>query len=164
MSHAVQLRSLACVLALLPCSAAAHIVADPAEATAGTYQAVRFRVGHACSDAGATTAVRLEVPAGLPSIRPQPKPGWKLSIEREGAAVKAITWRGLLPPDQFDEFAVFMRLPDEAGVLHFPTVQTCGRETARWTEIQNAGEARPSHPAPALRVNAAPAPQAGHHH
>jgi uncharacterized protein YcnI len=160
--------ALAAALALAPAIAAAHIVADPAEAAAGTYQAVRLRVGHACSDAGATTAVRVEVPTGLASVRPQPKPGWTLQIERakgEPSTVTAITWRGALPPDQFDEFAVLVRLPEQAGVLYFPTVQTCGREETRWTEIPRDGEARPAHPAPMLRVKAAAQPpQAGHHH
>lgn len=165
MTSACKMLSLAAALAFLPAVAPAHIAADPAEATAGSYQAIRFRVGHACSDRVATTAVRIEVPAGLPSIRPQPKPGWTLSIDRDGETVKAITWRGALPPDQFDEFAVFVKLPATPGVLRFPAIQTCGREEARWTEVPTDGGPRPEHPAPSLRVNAAPeAPQAGHHH
>lgn len=153
------------------CAAApalAHIVADPAAAPGGAYQVIRFRVGHGCGEA-ATTALRVETPAGLAQARPQPKPGWALSIAREPAAgggegrVAAVTWRGELPADQFDEFALLVKLPETPGPLYFPTVQTCGGEEAQWTEIPEAGETGLSHPAPAVQVTPATASDAHHH-
>lgn len=145
--------------------ASAHVAADPGVAVAGSYQAVRFRVGHGCADTGDTTALRIEIPAGIQSARPQPKPGWSLEIARGGdGKVAAVTWRGLLPADQFDEFALFFKLPADPQTLYFPTVQTCGADDAQWTEIPEAGE-KPSHPAPALRLTAPnSADDAGHHH
>ncbi|MES2722562.1 MAG: YcnI family protein [Pseudomonadota bacterium] len=131
--------------------ALAHVGVDPGEAKAGAYQVLRFRVGHGCGDA-ATTALRIETPQGLASARPQPKPGWTLAIEKQGERVSALVWRGALPADQFDEFAVLAKLPAEPGVLYFPTVQTCGGEESQWTGIPDPGEARLSHPAPALLV------------
>jgi uncharacterized protein YcnI len=161
--------------ALLAASAAqAHVSASPKEAQAGAYQVVRFGVGHACAGADATTAVRLEMPDGLPSARPQPKPGWTLSIERGTGgpeSVKAIVWRGRLPADQFEEFVVMMRLPDRPGPLFIPAIQTCGDIETRWTEIPPMDAApRPERPAPAIRLlpreSAAPGPAApaGHQH
>lgn len=146
---------LAAFLALTPSLAAAHIVADPGTAVAGAYQPVVFRVGHGCGSA-ATTAVRVEIPAEMASARPQGKPGWRLEIERSDEKVSAITWRGELPDEQFDEFAILFKLPDAPGAYYFPTVQTCGEQESQWTEIPAAGE-RPSHPAPSLVV----APKAG---
>ena len=131
--------------------ALAHVSVDPGEAKAGAYQVLRFRVGHGCGGA-ATTALRIETPQGLASARPQPKPGWTLTIETEGERVSALVWRGALPADQFDEFAVLAKLPAEPGVLYFPAVQTCGAEESQWTGIPDPGETRLSHPAPALRV------------
>lgn len=140
--------------------AAAHIAADPAQATAGAYQAVRFRVGHGC-DGAATTAVRIEIPAQMVSARPQPKPGWALEIAKAGDRVAAITWRGTLPADQFEEFAIFFKLPAQAGRLALPAVQTCGETQIRWTEIPDEGP-RPKRPAPILTLT--PAPVAGETH
>jgi uncharacterized protein YcnI len=151
--------ALAAVLLAAP-PALAHVAADPGEAPAGGYQAVRFRVGHGCSETATTTALRIEIPPGVPSVRAQPKAGWSLAFERRDGQVVAVTWAGALPPDQFDEFALFFRLPDAPGVLSFPAIQTCGGETARWT----GRDAR--HPAPTLRLVAPPeaSPQGGHQH
>jgi len=124
-------------LLALPGAAGAHIVADPGRAEAGAYQAVVFR--------------------------PQPKPGWRLEIERREGRVAAVTWRGELPADQFDAFALLFKLPDQAATLYFPTVQSCGAEQSQWTEIPSAGE-RASHPAPALVVTPKAAAAEPHQH
>ena len=149
-------------LLALPGAAGAHIVADPGRAEAGAYQAVVFRVGHGCGEA-ATTALRIEIPSEMASARPQPKPGWTLEIERQDGKVTAVTWRGELPDDQFDEFAMLFKLPDQPATLYFPTVQSCGAEQSQWTEIPSAGE-RASHPAPALVVTPKAAAAEPHQH
>ena len=148
-------------LLALPGAAGAHIVADPGRAEAGAYQAVVFRVGHGCGEA-ATTALRIEIPTEMASARPQPKPGWTLEIERRDGKVSAVTWRGDLPADQFDEFAMLFKLPDQPATLYFPTVQSCGADESQWTEIPSAGE-RASHPAPALVVTPKAAAAGTHH-
>lgn len=138
---------------LLAAPAQAHVAADPGMAQAGAYQAVRFRVGHGCNGK-ATRVLRLEIPSALASVRAQPKPGWELAFEQDGDRVIAVSWRGDLPDSQFDEFALFMKLPAEAQTLYFPAVQTCDGAEARWTELPN-NDARPEHPAPALVVTPA---------
>lgn len=152
-------------------AAQAHVSADPAMAEAGAYQVVRFRVGHGCDDSQATTGLRIEIPPGVAAARPQPKTGWSLEIESgqgpDGkSAVRAITWRGRLPADQFDEFAVLFHLPATSGPLYFPAVQTCGPQENRWTEIPDPGGSRPpsSRPAPVLHLMPAAAPSSGHQH
>ena len=149
-------------LAALPAAADAHVAADPGRAEAGAYQAVVFRVGHGCGEA-ATTALRIEIPSEMASARPQPKPGWALEIERRDGRVAAVTWRGALPADQFDEFAVLFKLPDQPATLYFPTVQSCGADESQWTEIPAPGE-RASHPAPALVVTPKAAAAETHQH
>ena len=158
--------ALALALAGVAGAAEAHVSAEPREALAGSIQAVRFRVGHGCHETDATTMLRIEMPAGLGSARPKPKPGWTLSIEHGPAgAVTAVVWTGRLPGDQFDEFAVLVRLPAAPGVAYFPAVQTCGAEAEHWTDVPDpAAETRKlSHPAPSVRLTAA-APDSGHHH
>ena len=152
----------AALIAALPSTAAGHVAADPGRASAGAYQAVVFRVGHGCGEA-ATTALRIEVPAEMASARPQPKPGWTLEIERQDGKVTAVTWRGELPDDQVDEFAMLFKLPDQPATLYFPTVQSCGADESQWTEIPSAGE-RASHPAPALVVTPKAAAAETHQH
>jgi uncharacterized protein YcnI len=161
------LRSLIPAALLLTCAAPAmaHISAEPRQAPAGAYQVVAFRVGHGCGKA-ATTALRIELPAGLASARPQPKPGWTLKIERDGDRPTAIVWTGELPADQFDEFAILTKLPDQAGPLYFPAFQTCGADEAPWNQVPDPGDAPGSldHPAPSLLVTPPQGAAETHHH
>lgn len=166
----VVLRTLILAAALgLAGAAQAHVVLPADGAEAGSYKPLRFQVGHGCGDK-ATTALRIEIPAGVSSARPQPKPGWTLNIARSGDTVTAITWRGELPGDQFDEFLIMVHLPDTAGVVYFPAAQTCGAETVRWDEPQTPGAAAPKQPAPRIYLSprsapaSAPAADAAPHH
>ncbi len=144
-------------------SAAAHVSVQPASASAGAYQVLRFGVGHGCRDKADTTALRIEIPAGVTVARPQPKPGWGLQIVRNGETVTALVWTGRLPPDQFDEFIVLTKLPETGGPLAFPAIQSCGAEQNRWTEVPPPGAPRSKFPAPLVNVITAP-PEGGHDH
>lgn len=164
----VVLRSIVFAGALLSAgAAAAHVSVTPAQATAGSYQVLRFGVGHGC-DGQATTALSIQVPPGVTVARPQPKPGWTLSADwPKGRTDRpaAITWTGELPASQFEEFLILVRLPAEAGPLAFPAIQSCGEAQNRWVETPQPGAARPEHPAPTVLVTpAAAAPDGGHHH
>ncbi len=156
---------LAMACALLSGPALAHVGAEPAEAPAGARQVIRFRIGHGCAAGQATTALRVEIPEALGEVRPQPKPGWTLKIDRAGP-VTAITWTGTLPDDQFDDFAVLAKLPAEPGVLYFPAVQTCGADEAQWTGVPDPGESPHAltHPAPSVKIVPATGPAETHHH
>ncbi|WP_174284573.1 YcnI family protein [Sphingomonas bacterium] len=153
----------------------AHIVfADPA-GMAGSYYAGFLRVSHGCAGSP-TTAIRVEIPVGVTVARPQPKPGWTLSIEKaplpapvrseDGEVrerVAAITWSGRLDPDQFDQFGIMLKLPAAPGPLYFPTLQQCATGRNAWTMIPAAGQ--PWHsvksPAPVLEITpATPHPDA----
>jgi len=165
----VVLRRLALAAAVLAPAAAAsaHVSLQPATAVAGGYQVLRFGLGHGC-EGQATTSLRVEIPAGMVTARPQPKPGWTLTIEHppgKSDAVSAVVWRGGLPPEQFDEFLVLAKLPAADGPLAFPAIQTCGATVVRWTETAGPGAARPQHPAPGLvLVPATPSPDVRHDH
>ncbi len=155
--------------------ASAHIVFAQPEAAAGSYYAGFLRVGHGCGDS-ATTAIRVEMPEALPSVRPQPKPGWTLEIERkrldtpvaaEGGGtiterVSAVVWKGRLPADQFDQFGLLMKLPAAAGPLYFPTTQSCETGSNGWTAIPPSPDLWHSLPRPAPMLNVTDAEGHGH--
>jgi len=163
------------IAAIAPSAAQAHIVfADP-QAPADGYYAGFLRVTHGCG-ASATTSVRVEIPAGIASARPQPKAGWTLTIEKaplaqpikgEGGAaiterVAAIVWTGSLPSDQFDQFGIMMKLPSAAGPLYFPTTQRCVEGINAWTNIPASPEAWHATPMPAPMLIVTSADHMGH--
>ena len=143
------------VLACAPGVAFAHVSVTPTTATAGGYQLLRFGVGHGCQDTHATTALRIALPEDLGAARPQPKPGWSLKIAKD-----SITWEGSLPPDQYEEFLILVRMPASSGALAFPATQTCGPVVVRWDQ---PGGANPA-PKVTLTATPAPAPNPGHDH
>lgn len=164
----VVLRSLLALAAAIALAGAAqaHVSLQPPQATAGAYQVLRFGVGHGC-DGKPTRALRIEIPPGISTARPQPKPGWRLEVERTAqGSPAAITWTGDLSADEFDEFLILVRLPDSAERLAFPAIQRCAGAEIRWTETAPPGAPRPAHPAPVLILQPSAAPQGGHdrHH
>lgn len=160
---------LAALALLLPAAAAAHIVFAEPQAVAGSYYAGFLRVSHGCGAAD-TVSIRVEIPAGVLSARPQPKPGWTLAVEHAPLAapikgeggpvitqrVSAITWTGQLPSDQFDQFGIMMKLPEAPGALYFPTVQRCTRGTNDWVNLPASPDAwhATRNPAPILTLTA----------
>ncbi|MBX3428392.1 MAG: YcnI family protein [Hyphomonadaceae bacterium] len=156
------------VFALAVTSAAsAHIVFDQPQALPNSYYAGFLRVSHGCF-ASPTRSIRVEIPDGIDIARPQPKPGWSLSVEHARLAapirteggfeiterVTAITWTGELPADQFDQFGIMMRLPDRDGPLYFRVTQTCASGEQQWADIPPEGTPWHSvpHPAPVITL------------
>jgi hypothetical protein len=147
--------ALALVAASLP--AAAHFTLERSSLPAGSLEVVVFRLGHGC-EGSPTTALRIELPAGLLAVHPRAKAGWRIEIEpaadgRRGQP-RAITWRGgPLPSDEFDEFAVMMKLPSTPGRLVFPALQTCEEGSERWGDVApKPGMPAGEHPAAVLDV------------
>jgi periplasmic copper chaperone A len=163
----------ALVVALqLAAPALARILVVEPEAQAGTEHVAAFRVAHGCGGSP-TVSLRIEIPAAITSAKPQPKPGWIMRVERaplpqpvqgdDGLPrlqrVAAVTWMGRLDPDQFDEFRIWLQLPDGAGPLYFPTLQRCEQGEAAWTATPKTGESWKDlkQAAPMLEVSKAPA-------
>jgi uncharacterized protein YcnI len=158
----------ALALALLASGpATAHVMLSQPEAPASSTYTADFRVTHGCAGS-ATTALRVEIPADVTGARPQPKPGWTLTIEHQPLAkpvagdggrviterVSAVTWSGgSLPDDEWDAFGLSAKLPARTGPLSFPAVQTCEHGEARWTDAPAAGH--PPHPAPTVTLTPA---------
>jgi uncharacterized protein YcnI len=148
----------------------AHVSLEKGEAAVGsTYKAI-FRVPHGC-EGKATNTVRVQVPEGVISIKPQPKAGWKLekvkgayakSYDYYGTAtsegVKEVIWSGgSLADDEYDEFVFRAYLTPDLKVgetLYFPVVQECGDKAERWIEIPKAGQSEDDLelPAPGIKL------------
>jgi uncharacterized protein YcnI len=153
----------------LACSAgpaASHVTLETQTALMGSYYKAVFRVPHGCEGA-ATTKIRVQIPDGVESVKPMPKPGWKLAIQRarletpvksehgslitEG--VREVAWEGgPLPDEQFDEFALMVKLPAVPGRLFFPTLQECGAKLVRWIETPPVGTSAAASKTPAPGV------------
>jgi uncharacterized protein YcnI len=149
--------------------AVAHVTLEQRQASADSYYKAQLRVTHGCKGSP-TVRVRVRLPDGVSGVRPQPKAGWKLEIKRVKLArplddghggqitetVGEVEWSGgTLPDEQFDEFALIMRLPDRPGItLYFPVVQECKQGEHRWIEIPEAGKTSRDYkePAPALQL------------
>src|SRR5204862_3869073 len=90
--------------AAAPGAALAHVTASPASAEPGARVQAAFRVGHGCDGAG-TTALRIEMPAGVAEPHPRAVAGFRLVIDKAAdGRVTAVTWRGPLPDAQFELF------------------------------------------------------------
>jgi periplasmic copper chaperone A len=116
----------------------------------------------------------IQIPPGVIAVKPQPKPGWQIEINKgpyeqpydyygskltEG--VKSITWSGgNLPDDYYDEF-VFNSYLDKGlkteSKLYFPAVQTCEQGVERWIEIPAPGKASDDYETPAPGLTLLPA-------
>ncbi len=156
----------AVMLLATPAAASAHVMFANARAPAGSNVVGALRVTHGCAGS-ATVSLRVEIPEGVTGARPQAKPGWTITVERtalktpvpgEGGKmqterVSAITWTGALPDDEFDDFAMSLKLPRAAGPLYFPAIQVCQAGRAEWKDIPAAGQAS-AHPAPVLTLTA----------
>ncbi|WP_428249305.1 DUF1775 domain-containing protein [Ferrovibrio sp.] len=149
--------------------AAAHVVADPAEGQAGGYFRTALRVGHGCGTSP-TIAVKVILPEGLATVRPQVKPGWQIEIETAklakpldaghgrmtDTAISAISWLGgNLPNEHFDEFGLSLKLPDTAGPLWLKVIQTCKDGELRWDQIPASGSSTRGLERPAALIRVA---------
>jgi uncharacterized protein YcnI len=162
---------LAVTLAAVSTAASAHITFAEPQAPAGSYYAGSLRVTHGCG-ASPTVSIRVAIPEGVDTARPQPKAGWTLRIEHAPLAhpfasesgtmvterVTAITWTGNLPADEFDQFGLMLKLPAKVGPLYFPTRQTCASGENGWVNVPATPDAwhATKLPAPMLIVTAAP--------
>lgn len=149
-------------------AASAHVTLTQRSAPADSYFRAAFTVPHGC-DGQPTTKISIWLPEKILSARPQAKPGWNIEIVRVKLAApvpgphgttitervaKIVYSGGSLPDDHFDEFALQLRLPPEAGTLYFPVEQECGAKRRGWSEIPSPSE-KPSdleNPAAALVV------------
>lgn len=157
------------VLLLVGTRAFSHVTLEQGEAQAGSHYKAVLRVTHGC-EGSITEKVTVDIPEGVISVKPMPKPGWQVKT-MTGAysqtyafhghdvseGVKQVVWGGgQLPDDYYDEFAFFAYLTPElkpGETLYFKVVQTCASGEMAWAEVPVAGSGKKLEwPAPGLKI------------
>ncbi|MBS9778629.1 MAG: YcnI family protein [Gammaproteobacteria bacterium] len=146
----------------------AHATFEKKSVPAGSYQRLALGIPHGCGKQP-TTEVIIEIPEGVISVKPQPKPGWDLQTEiapykksakKHGKTitegVKKITWSGgKLPTNFFDEFKMSVKLPPTTNTtLYFVVTQKCGADEMVWKDIPEQGKSSHDYrrPAPSIKL------------
>ncbi len=97
----------------------AHVSLETRQAPVGSSYKAVFKVPHGCAGS-ATTKIRVQIPEGVISVKPMPKPGWTLETvkgkyaaeydyfgSKQSEGVKEVVWSGgKLADDNYDEFVV----------------------------------------------------------
>lgn len=160
-------------------AASAHVVLEVREAPAGSYYKATFRVGHGCKGSP-TTQIKVTLPGGVNTAKPQPKAGWTYAAVKGPVAADphaghaghgdhgpaptertaVATWTGgPLADDQYDEFVLMLKLPDAPETtLYFPVEQVCVEGVNRWVEIPAAGQSLRDLKEPAAALKLTPKP------
>lgn len=149
--------------------ASAHVTLERREAAAGSYYKAMLGVPHGC-DGSETIAVHVEIPEGVIAVKPMPKPGWQLAVEKGpyarsyknhgrdvGEGVKRVSWRGgALADENYEEFVFVAFIAEElepGKPLYIPVLQECAKGRNDWAQKPTTGA--PGHldyPAPSLIV------------
>jgi uncharacterized protein YcnI len=119
------------VASLVPAIAAAHISITSGPGFASTSQQVTFGVGHGCAGAD-TLSVKVDIPAGVTSVRPMPSDFGRVRIEKDNTGtITAVVWERATA-DVFDadiayyELTIRLKVPNQPfTTVFFPTHQTC---------------------------------------
>ena len=109
----------------------AHISIASGVGIANTTQEVTFGVGHGCAGDD-TYKVRIEIPAGVTSVRPLRSDFGRVSVEKDATGIiTAVVWQksdvdALESDIAYYKLVVRMKLPDQPfKSLYFPAHQTC---------------------------------------
>jgi uncharacterized protein YcnI len=160
MRRSVEAILVGAAISLVPAIAAAHISIVSGPGFANATQIIKFGVGHGCEGMD-TYSVRVEIPAGVTSVRPMPSDFGKVSVEVDSTgAPTAVVWQRT-PQETLDTDLAYYELSIRAKIadqpfttVFFPTHQTCrgpdgGTSVADWvaTDPDAGGE-----PAPAVLV------------
>ena len=111
-------------------AAQAHASLTSGPAAAAKSQKLTFGVGHGCAGAD-TVRVRVDIPAGVTSVRPLFSDFGKPTVIRTGTTVTAVEWAKadadvLAADDAYYELTIRARVPDAAFTrLQFNVTQTC---------------------------------------
>ncbi len=117
------------IVLAVPSVALAHVVVRPTEVETAARQVFTVGVPNESKSGAQIVNVRLVIPDGLESTRPNSKPGWNIEVvksgEGESARVSEIIWSGgSVPTDQRDEFLFQSKAPVKTGELQWKSYET----------------------------------------
>jgi periplasmic copper chaperone A len=165
MKRALQTMVLAATAAGVPAVAEAHVSIASGPGFANATQEIVFGVGHGCAGAD-TYKVRVQIPAGVTSVRPLRSDFGKVSVEKDDAGtITAVVWQkaeaDALDADiAFYKLVVRLKVPDAPWKpIYFPAEQTCRAAGGAMSVVNWAGlppttpvDGGEDEPAPALQV------------
>jgi uncharacterized protein YcnI len=148
--------------ALVSTTAHAHVSIASGPAFANTSQEVAFGVGHGC-DGADTVRVKIEIPAGVTSVRPETSDFGQVDVETDASgAVVAVMFSkadsAVLDADtQYYKLLIRLKAPDRPFTkVYFPAHQTCRAADGSETVVDWVGIDEPDgssvEPAPTLYV------------
>lgn len=152
---------------LVPAIASAHISVASGPGFANTTQEITFGVGHGCSGSD-TYRVRVEIPSGVTSVRPETSDFGRASVEKDAAGnVIAVTWQKadqdlLGSDDNYYKLVIRLKVPNQPfTTLYFPTHQTCKASDGTLSSTDWVGTPTASAPEPAPALLIVPARKTG---
>lgn len=118
-----------CIVVFGASAASAHVVVSPSQIGVG--QRSNFTISVPTEESTPTVAVRLVIPDGVKSVRPNVKPGWNIEIKKSGegesAKITEVIWTGgRIPAEQRDEFTFSAQAPASEGSIDWKAYQTYG--------------------------------------
>lgn len=119
---------------VLAVPALAHVSLEQGRAEAGASYSAVLRIGHGC-EGSPTTGVSVTLPSGFEGAKPQPRPGWNLSVRGDTVAWTAASPAAALPHAQRGEFVLAGVLPRQPARLWFKVLQTCEKGSLNWSEV-----------------------------
>ena len=125
-------------------AASAHIDPDPLAMEAGTSGTVGFNVEHGCERFADDGPQDPDPGRGSPMSRWSTRTAGRRTVTGDTIEFKG----GPLDADKPDHFDVTLTVPDQAGDLHFPAIETCEKGEMAWIEIAAEGAPEPELPAP----------------
>jgi uncharacterized protein YcnI len=153
------------VLGALASVAEAHVAISSGPAFANKSQIIKFSIGHGCTDANSkkldTVKVRIDIPAGVTSVRALFSDFGRPTLVKNGSTVTAVEWTKptadlLDGDDAYYELEIRAKVPDAPfSKLKFVVHQTCEDSTthAQMVVDWDADEgATTGEPAPHLTV------------
>ncbi len=151
----------ACATAVFP-----HVVLDEPVALSGANYKAALRVSHGCQGSP-TIGITVRIPSGLQGAKPQPKPGWVLTVDGSEITWTATSREHAVPDAYFDEFVLRGGLSKDAQPLWFKVLQTCENGRNDWTQIPEQGVSTKGLKFPAALLELIPSGpdgQGGHQH
>jgi len=155
--------SVVAIVWLAASNASAHVSVTGGIGFANQTQEITFGVGHGCSGVD-TLSVRIEIPAGVTSVRAIGGLLGAPKVQTDGAGlVTAVTWRKpmnelAIGDPNYYKVSLRAKLPDAPfSILYFPAKQTCSTpegvmSSVDWVATPAMPDAGAGEPAPSLIV------------
>ncbi|WJL95227.1 DUF1775 domain-containing protein [Microbacterium sp. ET2] len=143
----------------MPLAASAHVGVSPDTAPAGTRTTLQFSFSHGCEDSP-TMALAVDIPDEVTTVTPVSTGEWTIARDLGADGVPTrVTFTADEPVESGLRATVALDVTFAEGSagtsVAFPVEQRCVTGSTAWSEVADAGDEEPAHPAPLVLVSAA---------